>query len=740
MNELAQGWEARLRNDLTGFADRGEGPRVEWEGSTLSAEWVARGKAHAEIFGVNPEGMLRWLTGGDSDASYSEFLRSDEMADFDQLAHAMRRAFPRFAPFVPSDAEVDAGIAGRTSELARPDDVAGLIEKGRSQAEGRTNLFFVKGDPGAGKTTLLRETTAFQAERYETGEADFLFFYVSAQGRELSNLRDAFSGELQDLRAGFTRDAIAALARNGLLIPVVDGFDELLGTAGYSGAFSSLQNLLTELQGLGALVVSARSAFYDLEFLGRNSSPANDADISITTIGLKPWTDKQLRTYLDQQVGGTASGALEKLDEADSALLKRPFFASQFLEFLSVDSGRDDQSGLLEFLINSYIEREAAKIVDSHGDPVLPDDGHKLLFEMTASQMWEDESRQLSLDDLRTLTEMVAEQFDLESDEALQLATKVTSYAGFRPGYQGARDEFSFEHEVYFDYFLAQAVSRFLREQRRADLERFMDRAVVPETVVADVFRSLGPEDRLHELFLQCPGGVRYDNRRRNFGAFLSRHASVHGVADTEVRGLAFVDIGFGPARFDRVRFLECSFVGVDLTEAHFSDCDALETRFDSIAVSDVSHLDLGGLKPGQNVGAVRHDTKGDLFAPDAVLAALRSLGLKAEESSQPLVYSDHAKSLIALLDQAARAYRRTNILYENDDYLQSLFQDPDWPELKRLLVDHGVVTTEVRSASGPRVQALRLRVPIDQLLTGQSAEKPKLKSLVHLWKALRAS
>jgi hypothetical protein len=254
MDELVSGWETRLQQDLRGFADRGNEPRVETDGHTLEAVWTTRGKTQSQLFSLTPEGVLRWV-GKAGDESYSEFLTSDTMADFRQLAAAITSGIARQDAFVASEAIVEDARPTTASEItATPAALTDLAENARLHAEDRTSLYFVKGDPGAGKTTLLREATALQAERYLKGESGFLFFYVSAQGRELSNLRDAFSGELDDLRAAFTRDAIATLARRGLLVPIVDGFDELLGTTGYGGAFSSLQSLLVELQGLGAVV------------------------------------------------------------------------------------------------------------------------------------------------------------------------------------------------------------------------------------------------------------------------------------------------------------------------------------------------------------------------------------------------------------------------------------------------------------------------------------------------------
>jgi Pentapeptide repeats (9 copies)/NACHT domain len=739
MLNLAEAWETQLKKDLSGFADRGVEPLIEREGHTLRAAWVTRGREQSEMFGLNPEGALRWVSGPSSDDSYSDFLRSENLADFSQLAAAVKHAVPRQDNFIVGGAEIDTGFDDPSEVEANPPTIAEIADEGRLLAEGRTNLYFVKGEAGAGKTTLLKETTALQAERYLAGESEFLFFFISAQGRELSNLRDAFSGELQDLRAGFTRDAIAPLARAGLLIPIVDGFDELLGTAGYSGAFSSLQSLLGELEGLGAIVVSARSAFYDLEFMGRSSGPANDADISITTIDLEPWTDQQVQEFLGYDDDRRVADTFDRLSEADRLLLRRPFFASRFPSF-AIQLEHDEPIDLLEHLITAYIEREAEKIVDSHGDPVLPVDGHRLLFELTASEMWEAEARALPLDDLRTLTEMVAEEFELGTDEAIQLSTKVTSYAGLQQSFGGSRDEFSFEHEVYFEYFLTRTIARFLRENRFQELSLFFDRGVVPKGVISSSLDLLDRPEGVQVEFLQCPSGVRYDNRRRNYGTLVAAYASRVGpIEGSSFKDLTFMDIVFDGTRFVDCQFDSCRFVGVDLAGARFDRCSAETSIFNAVALDNESRLGITGLVPGQNFGSIRHPATGDLFAPQDVLEVLTRLGLpeKQADEEEP-TYSKKAKVLVKLLHHVARAYRRTNILYENDEHRRILFQDKFWPDLKKLLVENEIVTEEVRSVSGRPGTALRLRVPVEQLLIGQSAANVHPGPAANLWRTLR--
>lgn len=740
MYELPEAWERRLKRDLEGFADRGDPPVVEREGNTLHAGWSMRGRKQSEIFGLGPRGALRWLSSEGDDESYEAFLQSEGLGDFPQLARAITRAIGRQTPFVPSDAVVDAGVDRRDQLSATPAALADHADRGRLQAEGRTNLFFLMGDPGAGKSTLLREVTAFQAERYLDGESEFLFFYVSAQGRELSNLRDAFSGELQDLRAAFTRDAIAALVRAGLLIPVVDGFDELLGTAGYGGAFSSLQTLLADLEGLGALVVSARSAFYELEFLGRSSSPANEADISTTTIGLQPWTDEQLHEYLRKGNDPSVSHAAERLSEPDRQLLRRPFFASQFPGFASSTDEQDSLVGLLQYLITAYIEREAVKIVDASGDPILPVDGHHRLFELTASEMWEAEARQLAVDDLRALTELVAEEFDLDGDGAAQLATKVTSYAGFRPRAAGAAEEFAFEHEVYFNYFLAQAVRRLLDEGRFPDLMSFLDRGVLPGAISSDVVPSLERVADVKEL-LHCPAGISYENRRANMGALVAAYArEISPITETEIRNLAFVKLVVGSCRFGGVEFTECDFFGADLSGTVFENCSGESSRFNAIVLDNESRMGMSGLQPGRNVGSIRHPETGDLYAPEDVREVLRRLGMPGTDRMPPPPMSDKARALVALLHHVARAYRHTNILYEDDEHpsLRRVFQHKLWKELKDLLLRTGVVSAETRQTSGAQKTALRLRVPVDEILTGRTQGELRPGPAGELWKAIQ--
>jgi hypothetical protein len=212
-------------------------------------------------------------------------------------------------------------------------------------------------------------------------------------------------------------------------------------------------------------------------------------------------------------------------------------------------------------------------------------------------------------------------------------------------------------------------------------------------------------------------------------------------LTDVSIQGLSFVDVSSGPTRMSSVHLKDCQFVDVDLRDAFFEACEGASSDFDGIALNNSSRMDIAGLHPGANVRRVHHDPPGDVYAPDAIAILLSTLGapIEAEAATQPS-YSKHAKELIALLQHLPRVFQRTTILYEKEDRRhQALLSSPDWEELKRLLINHGVIVKEMREAKGANVPAYRLRANIDELLAGQRGGDSPHSSTAGLWQELRS-
>ena len=241
--------------------------KIEDGDRTFFAEWKIRGESREGKFNVSMDHGIAVHIGRQRRQPYRAFLASTQMADLRHIAQMIKQAWPRniFIPTKARRTDNNSGHGPATELLTE------LIEDPDSEV---TQIVMVTGEAGAGKTQVLRELVLQQSERYLKGETEKILLYVNAQGRALARLNEALATELQDLRVNLTYHSVATLTRVGLLVPVIDGFDELLGVSGYDDAFNSLATFLEQLEGDGRLIASARSVYYEEEFLSRTSHPA----------------------------------------------------------------------------------------------------------------------------------------------------------------------------------------------------------------------------------------------------------------------------------------------------------------------------------------------------------------------------------------------------------------------------------------------------------------------------------
>lgn len=746
LRELQQYWMEVLRRDLEGFADPQTEVLVDATAAIVTAVWTQRGRDLSATFRLSKDADFRWFPQDDATPlTYRQFLSSEQLADFGQLAGAMARSVPGTGAYVATKASAEAGLGDALQTESSDTLLLSRTIRALDQPPGKTQLLFLKGDAGSGKTTLLRDLTRQQAKRYISGESHFLFLYVSAQGRALSNLRDALSGELDDLRAGFTRDAVPPLVRQGLVVPIIDGFDELLGAAGYSDAFGSLHQFLDQLGGRGALLVSARSSFYDVEFLSREITEiSRSSAYDIVPVTLLPWEDEEIFQYLARSrkretVSAVDQKAVADLSPSDRELLAKPFFTSLFPAYVDSATEMVERVSLSDYLVDSYVQRESEKIVDRDGRPLLDAEGHKQILVLTAEFMWGGEKRDFSAEDLRVVAELIADQLRLAGDSSKQLVTKITSYAGFRTLRRGGEQRFQFEHEVYFDHFLAEALRG--RIDRADALGSFLDGGLLPEEVIRSVVQPRNVSQWLRLLDGFGRAGALQENRRRNAGTLAANCFRVaRDIKGIAVNSCRFVNTSFGEASFDSVAFNECQLVGVHLERATFRNCLVSNSLVESMVVSGNGHLGIRGLVPGENLFCVVDVATGqEIFSPGGMKKLLQRAGaLGVEEDVIQVTYSARAERMLDLLQRVAQKYRQSNLLCLEDASLFRLSQDPDWPLLQRLLLDCGIVSEETRDTSGSKKAFLRYKAPLGDLMRLERDPNLPTGPTGDFWRALR--
>lgn len=353
--------------------------------------------------------------------------------------------------------EVDSDLNPNSDESF---DLQERIDRACELVKPATEVFFLVGQAGLGKTELMLSSAYERAKLLATKPDDPrpLYLFVSSTGRTLASLEDAVNSALNITKLLSSQSA-RVLCRNGLLVLIVDGFDELLGSSGYENALGSLEPWFRDLGGKGVIVASARSSYYLTQY---QQSLANAAGLSVehTLIELQPWSRTEAEKFLGDT--GASPATLTGLSERDWRLLGIPFFAKAFSAWQQNRTARPGNQPLFEIVVGQYLEREASKLKDDlRGVPLLGQAELRELFAEVAEMMLRQKTRELELPELIECARM-ATRFDNLEQHRPGLTNRLSAICGMSVSTSTTK-KFSFSHEVMFDCFVTLVLEAALR-------------------------------------------------------------------------------------------------------------------------------------------------------------------------------------------------------------------------------------------------------------------------------------
>lgn len=745
---------ARLRRDLTPFADPGTRLDIVEAGRRFDASWQRNGQAMRASFAWSITSGLSVTRQGQT-LPYTSYLASTEMADLASLAKAIERT-------TPAGFYVEA--AARCDELAidGPQPAAGLVQGllALEVSEG-TQLLFVTGDAGAGKTRLLRELVARQARAYLAGSVTTVFLYINAQGRALARFNEALATELQDLRAPFTYHVVATLVRNGLVVPLIDGFDELIGVSGYDDAFNSLAAFIDELNGEGRIVASARSAYYEEEFVERSQRNLSAGRQSWRqwTVRVQQWEAEQRQVFVEAFAGehgltGERRAVLARQMEAvfrgaNAALGSKPLFVARVADLLAAGVNlSENPEDLLDELVGLYLQREGGeKLLDRNGQPLLSVEQLKWLMAGLAEEMWQQETRELDRRTVRDVAEFVLDESTGLGEAAAQiLVERMPMLALLTPGETDG--SVAFEHETFFGYFLAWMLAGIF-ERTPLELRMVLSRAPLPREVaqrVASHQRQVGSGHldasqiltRLTEASRTAASRATLVQENGGLLAFetLRGTASEGALARLDFERLIFAGMSFQDWVFRECRFSQVQFKRCDLSATRFEQCQARELLLQEPVIDPTrTKLDVDGLRSDSGILGLRiRDGKGWRleYDPHRIAALLQKVGLlKAGEQASARAV---APAELDVLERLMRAYHRANLVCSEDENLRELFANPAWPNVLERLLRHGVLSEEQRQSSGRAKAFYRRQYLPDRIMAGVYANARVERPIELFW------
>lgn len=720
--------EQRILDDIQGFLESGTAPAHQIDNGVLHVRWsYADGggtRERHDRLRVWEDNQWQWEDDElGSWRGYSDFLRA--LAKWPVLKQRLAIGFEEL---VEQAKRQDEQLLPLPEGVRRPENLPCVFSVGRMDgqpevltleqftdrlstdvrtARDLTRLYFLHAEAGAGKTTTLLHIAW---ERAKSPELTLpLFLYISARGNVLESLDQAIDAAVAKTRL-IERDSAKALCRNGLLIPIVDGFDELVGSPTYDDALASLRPWLKELGGRGVLLVSARSNYFLNHYKDSFHRQTNqDINVDHRIAELSAWDWESLDKYLSQC--GVPRSRVTELPPEEQELLRIPFFARASLKHLRLPR-KTNSEGLLAELIRDYAAREQQKL-NLQGSGLISAPALEELFTALAEWMLKNNTREMPLADLKFAAQVV-----LPNGEQPELQNRLPALCAVDIRHSGMDRYFRFSHEVFFDFFVGRYVAGLVG--RPIELKQLLTRFKLTQTAARVVWSIAPPKETLLATLVNGITTPLPDNAGLLWGRLFATRQNLTGI---EIRRAHFGDVDLRNSRIGVLTFIDCTFASLILPSRPPS---AL-----SFTGGSIEHLEIASNCQGLSfvncsIGVV---TKGQHYfdddAPEDIVKLLRECGANvissfAERtgagSDMPRLsqfFLEHMKARVA-----SSIVLNENHLPENDLSLSWIVRNAaKWLRFRQALMQYELAYEELMDAGGSRKFRFRLALPPDSIL-----------------------
>ncbi|MDX3402953.1 hypothetical protein [Streptomyces sp. ME01-18h] len=752
-----------VERDLRGFADddselvysdHEQGFEYYWSKATGEGTGT---QPRRDYFRLGPDNARQWRAESDW-VPYSEYLRV--LANWQVVATRLRQKLEQIEAQLATEERETLGWAVRersTTRMAKVvvsdmdgshsepactfADLVDGVDEDLQANRGQTQVVFINGEAGIGKTRAMVDAAKSRAraveQALEQGDPSdlALFLYVRSTGQVLDSLPTVVSSAVASTR-NLTDAGVKALCRNGLMTLLIDGFDELLGGVGYSDAIGSLRPWLNELGGRGVVVVSARSSYYMGQY--RSSvERANEQGLALVRhriAEIQRWSHEDVVSFLDAY--GVPPENLDRLSEHDRQLLGLPFFARVFAEIvLAPDESEIESDGLTERLLNKYVAREERKLMTGQTDAALLSSVElRRMFEYVAEFMASNEEREADISELEIAAESAIEE-ELSSPGRRHLKQRLPVLCGLTAASDDtSTSRFRFQHELFFDQFLAGAASHYLVNGQVNLFRSMLQQSHWRSATIAGVVATAGAQRTAQAIsdFRPNAAGVGHRVAATNLGALWASVIRETGqMPGTDIVGAVFAD----ELDLSQTQFTSARMIGCELSSLALPSSPGWQLRLEQAEIKKIrvigSPSDLSGLR------GVRHADLVELLLPsalldrrDEILDALRKYGSEVADAEAQGLAGPSIDVLAArhFLSNMARRLEKSVILrrdHQPEDSRLKWPRDygPDaWKKFVNDLDSTGLATLERFSASGEPKTRLRLRCSASTILANDGA------------------
>jgi hypothetical protein len=791
----------RLHDEVESFHNDLEAP-FGWnvlKSGAIEAEWVLGGATHRVTLQRNARsGEWGAVLEDGSKMSYRSLLASPMLGGLRQLArnHATRLGQARRQQFRRLNEVGEDHLETRLSEVFIPNDIGITADELEGSAGGHrapairvldevadqatdpraTKVFFLLSPAGQGKSRSLIEFCLGRATRFASardtivGPNERLAFYVDAQGRGLGQLQEVLAFELNRLHILLPYGSFIPLVRNGLVVLVIDGFDELIGQTGsFNDAYNSLKEFLRDIDGGGILVGAARSSYFAQDFIARErtlqASRSDDDEVDAAyelSVGqLHPWSMAQRKQFandvlpkmrLTEPERKRVSKSFSQLIDADTRdFLGRPLFCLSVLRLLKENSAWVERVGqnmdhVTAEIASAYIHREVTTKISPNVRQWVSDRVLRRYYAEIAQEMWQLETRAIpagdrvdSLSTSQVLMEALCE------EEAMPVAARkeLRQRANYLPmiSFDERAKTIRFDHELFFAHFVADPIIAAVNGPHPT---QSLVKNALDDDVAAAIASRLGSSPISQTINKFCSvarnapalGSARV---KTNCGHIIAAALNQDFLRGREpIVGLKISDVDFtgtsllAGVKMEDLTLNNVSFWQVDLQGSILKGNAMGSTVFGAVKIDPESRIVLGGLQE-KDVHAI--DVSFDYRRIiDRLLGRDVSDSWEAADDWMP-------KDALRIVQAACRKLDMVVLLRDTDEHPSCKFlKSRHWPVIVDAFVASKLLREEVgHASSGPKMRVWRRRCDGSKVMAGYLGSSTDDR-IVKFWSLLKGS
>jgi len=724
---------------LSAFADRPLD--VDYSGGNLVV--VIRDEIiEAELF--QKEGDL-WVCEGAGTPLSSYKWITNRVAKLPLLADRILNYVEEEKNFVkPSGAFLDELDHSPEEESVLVEDAMSTVCEALSRkTAGVSKVLYLTSDAGEGKTTIINQISRSQAQRFKDGDSDWLMVPIRLGGRPFMRLDDVVVAELTNrMRFMLFYDAFLELVRLNVIVPALDGFEEVFIESATGEGVSALGNLVSGLDGEGRLLVAARKAYFEIQSFSMQArffdSLQPNSSVELSRLSLDRWSKKQFCEYAELRGLKDSEKLYDVVSErlmSDHPLLTRAVLVHRLIdvaEDYEIDNlldrlGKNPEDYFYEF-VDAIIEREAHhKWIDRQGDgaaePLISVREHHVLLAMLAREMWINSTDSLRVD----YADLVADIFSSDHKKPPVIARQVKErlhHHSLLVTYGQRQNQIGFDHQDFQWFFLGEAFANDLIGSSDSDLIAMLRVGSVPDRTadaaisVAKRFVSeLGQiRDRLLRIGRESS---ETSYTKENAGLLLARIFGEQCMEGVTVESLMFPSDSLRSNRFNNMTFRDCHFKSTSLAGSELNNIKFERCRFDRLELPDV--LSIHGCLLDRcevdNLFVSSQDL--NLFDPGSINYHLNRIGFALIDSEHEGSMTEELQGMdqkTELAEHALRAFMRSTHINENVFKLKMGRRGSEFfQNVLPVLLEEGILKEVQYKGSGGQ-RRFKLNVPMRNL------------------------